>query len=61
MNCCQLDPALRPSMKDLLRMLGGERLAIIRAQRAEAVQKLVLGGIAVVGLVAFASALSDAA
>jgi serine/threonine protein kinase len=60
-NCCQPDPALRPSMGDVIRMLRGERLANIRAQRRETVQIVVLGSIAIVALFAIGHALSEAA
>jgi len=46
--CCNPDPGSRPTMKDLLRILEGERWAVILSERQEG-QKL-----AVIGLVAAA-------
>jgi serine/threonine protein kinase len=60
-NCCQADPASRPNMNDVLRMLRGERLATIRAKRQEVMQNVVLGGMAFVALFALVGAMSEAA
>jgi len=60
-NCCQADPNLRPSMKDVVRMLRGESLAAIRAQQTEMAGKLVAGGLVVAGAWLLISALTDEA
>ena len=54
-GCCNRDPGLRPTMKDILRLLEGERWEDIqtkRRQRQEFVGVCVLGGLAVAILLA---------
>ncbi|PYU22903.1 MAG: hypothetical protein DMG30_13445 [Acidobacteria bacterium] len=60
--CCQHDPNTRPSMEDVLRILGGETWANIQAQRMAAqreavgaVGAMLLIGLAVVGVAKLAA------
>lgn len=50
--CCQHDPNVRPSMEDVLRILGGESWANIQAQRIAAQREAVgaVGAVLLIGL-----------
>ncbi|PYU74755.1 MAG: hypothetical protein DMG49_04150 [Acidobacteria bacterium] len=50
--CCQHDPNVRPSREDVLRILGGESWANIRAHRITAQRDAVgaVGAVLLIGL-----------
>jgi serine/threonine protein kinase len=61
--CCGLDPGSRPTMKDILRLIDGERwedIQMQRRQRQELVGACVLGGVVIAAILALAKSRSQA-
>lgn len=62
--CCQLDPGARPSMQEVLRILGGEQWADIqgaRKQRQELAAACVIGVLGLLGAALIAQGLNQTA
>jgi serine/threonine protein kinase len=61
--CCNNNPGLRPTMKDILRLLEGERWEDIetqRRQRQELVGACVLGGVVIAAILALTKSRGNA-